>query len=171
LPPLQPWLCGPWRKAAKMSTTHSTPKRVLSEHNKDLIFKFVATTELKQLRSNPELHAFQSHPFMGDTLSRASFTLSTKAWYSLAALGAYTFNSHIDWFSTWALICRPVIPEEPNLTQSDNWRLVSIPTPACADTLGSAPDRRFHLPSRFTVPEPCLLVEETPTISKWYHQF
>jgi len=72
----------------------------------------------------------------GDTLSRASFTSSTKAWYSLAALRAYTCNRHIDWFSTLSFKMQTRDPKGiQSDTQSANRGLVSIPLPNCADRL------------------------------------
>ena len=43
-----------------------------------------------------------------------------------------------------------------------------ILAPAWADILRSAPEEKsFHPPSKSMIPEPCLLVEQTPTISSW----
>jgi len=68
----------------------------------------------------------------------------SKIWYSFAELGAYASNNHFDRchrFSTWSF---KTLTRDPNGIQSDidpdNRGLVSIPTPVCADTLGSAPE-------------------------------
>jgi len=62
----------------------------------------------------------------GDTVSRAAFTSSTKAWYSLTALEVYTCIMHIDWFSTLSFNMQTHDPKGiQSDTQSANWGLVS----------------------------------------------
>ena len=76
-----------------------------------------------------------------DTRRRASFTSSTKAWYSLVAWGAYTCNRHNDRSNTLSFNIQTRDPKGiQSDTQSDKRGLVRIPTPACADILGSAPE-------------------------------
>ena len=107
---------------------------------------------------------------VGDTRRRASFTSSTKAWCSFVALGARTYNKHNDRSNTLSFSIQIRDPKGiQSDTQSNNRRLLRIPTPAWADILGSAPEQKsFYSSSRSTVTEPCLLVEEASTISIWY---
>ena len=103
------------------------------------------------------------------TLWKASLTSSTKAWYSLTALGHTPAISITTDPLLWTSTYRPVIPKESNRTHSLKWGLVRIPTLAWADILGSAPEEKsFYPPSKSTIPQPRLLVEETPTISRWF---
>ena len=68
---------------------------------------------------------------VADTRRRASFTSSTKVWYSLVALGAYTCNRHKDRPNTLSFGIQTRDPKGiQSNTQSDNWGLVRIPTPA-----------------------------------------
>ena len=102
-----------------------------------------------------------------DTRRRASFTSSTKAWYSLVALRAYTCNRHLAQSPIQYLAL-----QHADLWSQKNpvWQpgLLRIPTLTWADILGSAPElKSFHPPSRSTLPEASILVEETPTISRW----
>ena len=87
---------------------------------------------------------------VADTRWRASFTSSTKAWYSLVALGAYTCNRHNDRSNTLSFNIQTRDPKGiQSDTQSDKRGLVKIPTPAWADVLGSAPgEKSFHSLSR-----------------------
>jgi len=71
------------------------------------------------------------------------FTSSSKAWYSLAALGTYTCNRHIDWFSTLSFNMQT---RDPRGTQSsipsDNRGLVVSPHPLVQTNLDQLQNRR-----------------------------
>ena len=73
---------------------------------------------------------------VGDNLKRASFTSSTKAWYLLVTLGAYTCITHNDRSNTLSFNIQTRDPKGIQFdTQSDYRGLVRTPTPAWADIL------------------------------------